>query len=167
MRNAAFWCFALPMAVMWFGMVGRATIPDIGWGVLVVSSAWWVFRRLSDVRLSIPRGRAGAWVRAFVAYVFGYVAFEIVRSTFRVFTKVLEPRLDLRPAILEVPVPGASKADLIMLAYGISLTPGQQLVDLDEDASVLYVHFLDAPDLEAARRSILDLYHRYLEGRLA
>ncbi len=167
MSNAAFWCFALLMAAMWFGMVGRATIPDIGWGALVVATAWLVFRRMSDFPLSLPPGRAGPWLRALAAYLFGYVALESVRSTFRVFAKVLDPQLDLQPAILAVPVPGASRAGLILLAYGISLTPGQQLVDLDEEARVLYVHFLDAPDLEEARRSILDFYHRYLEGRLA
>lgn len=166
MRNGAFWCFAVPMAAVWFGMVGRATVPDIGWGVLVIASGWLVLRRLSDLPLSLPPGQSGAWLWSFAVYLFGYVAQESVRSTFRVFAKVLEPELHLRPAILAVPVPCATRAGLILLAYGISLTPGQQLVDLDEEARVLYVHFLDAPDLEEARASILDVYHRYLEGRL-
>ncbi|MNY73739.1 putative monovalent cation/H+ antiporter subunit E [compost metagenome] len=60
-------------------------------------------------------------------------------------------------------LPEASRAALILLAYGISLTPGQLIVDIDSEAHVLYVHLLDAADPEEARQEILALYARYLK----
>lgn len=164
MRDVSFWWFALPVSGMWVAMVGRVGWADAVMGLMVVSSAWLIFRRLADFEVGIPRARAGSWLWGIGRYLLGYVAPEVVRSTFRVFGKVIAPRLELRPAILAVRVPSGSPAVLILLAYGISLTPGQQLVDLDETEHVLYVHFLDAPDPEAARQRILDLYHRFLEG---
>lgn len=164
MTDVSFWWFALPVAGMWFAMVGRAGAADSVMGLAVVSSAWLIFRRLADFDVRVPRARAWIWLWGISRYLAGYVAPEVVRSTFRVFGKVVAPRLDLQPAILAVPIPSSSPAVLILLAYGISLTPGQQLVAIDEAEHVLYVHFLDAPDPEEARREILALYHRYLEG---
>lgn len=164
MRDVSCWWFALPVAGVWFAMVGRTGMTEVVLGLLVVSSAWWMFRRLADFDVGIPRARAGIWLWGIGRYVLGYVGPEVVRSTFRVFGKVIGRRLDLQPAILAVPLPSGAPAAVILLAYGISLTPGQQLIEIDETAHVLYVHFLDAPDPDAARQGILALYHRYLQG---
>ncbi|MOA63001.1 Na(+)/H(+) antiporter subunit E [compost metagenome] len=60
-------------------------------------------------------------------------------------------------------IPEATRAGLILLAYGISLTPGEQIIDVDDERRILYVHSLDAPDPEAMRARILNQYDRYIK----
>jgi multicomponent Na+:H+ antiporter subunit E len=155
--------FGLLGAGVWFALVGRITWTDSLYGALVVFSSWGLLTRLSELKLNLPLHKTLVWLRGVGGYLLGYVSVDMVRSTFRVFLKVLSPHLSISPAILAVPVPGAPRAALILLAYGIALTPGQQIVAIDEANSTLYVHFLDAPDPEAAREAVQDLYCRYLK----
>lgn len=161
--NVGFGIFALIGAGIWFALAGRIGLKEAIYGTPVVLSAWGILARLSALRLHLPPGKALPWIKGVGGYLFGYVSLDIVRSTFRVFRKVLSPQLKIAPAILAVPVPGASRSALILLAYGIALTPGQLIVAIDEATSTLYVHFLDAPDPEAAREAVQDLYCRYLK----
>ncbi|GEM_PF-1306014 len=148
---------------IWFALVGRVGVRESVYGTLVVLSAWGILTRLSELNLSLPLRHTFPWLKGVGGYLLGYVSVDMVRSTFRVFLKVLSPRLHIAPAILAVPVPGAPRSALILLAYGIALTPGQQIVAIDETQSILYVHFLDAPDPDAAREAVIDLYCRYLK----
>lgn len=161
--NLAFWVFMTLGFGIWFALIGRFGPADALLGALVVFSAWGILTRLSELTLFIPPARALPWFKGVGGYLFGYVSLDMVRSTFRVFRKVLSPELRIAPAILAVPVPGASRSALILLGYGIALTPGQQIVAIDEARSTLYVHFLDAPDPEAAIEALQALYCRYLK----
>lgn len=153
------WLFLVLGMGLWLGLAGRAGAIDLALGAPVVLSAWWLYRSVSD-----PPQREGVPpLGAVLRYVIRYVAPEVLRSTYRVFRKALSPALALSPAIVAVQVPGASRADLILLAYGISLTPGQQIVKIDEEARTLYVHAMEAPDPDALTTHILAVYHRYLE----
>lgn len=161
--NAAMLLFFAAGLAVWWALVGRLTPVDAVLGALVVASAWAVSTRLSDFAAPLPMAAAWPWVGRVVRYFLGYVAGEVVISTWRVTAKVLSPRLDMHPAIVAVAVPGRSRLGLLLLAYGISLTPGQQIVAVDEARRVLYVHTTDAPDPEGARQRILAVYRRYLE----
>ena len=161
--NAGFWLFVVLGAGVWFALVGEIGGRESLYGALVVLSAWGILTRLSELKLFLPPHHALSWLKGVGGYLLGYVSMDMVRSTFRVFRKVLSPRIEIAPAILAVPVPDAPRSALILLAYGIALTPGQQIVAIDEANKTLYVHFLDAPDPEAAREAVQDLYCRYLK----
>lgn len=162
MNLAAVLFFGLGLGV-WFGLVGQAAPTDVALGALVVASAWGLLQRASAPRLVIGPRRWRAWVFGVGRYLFGHVSLEVVRSTLRVFGKVVRPTLHLSPAIVAVEVPGVTRAGLILLAYGIALTPGELIVDVDEDRGVLYVHAIDAPDPDALRARILGVYERYIK----
>ncbi|HEY9898567.1 MAG TPA: Na+/H+ antiporter subunit E [Pantanalinema sp.] len=161
--NVAFLLFSSAALLVWFALIGRADVPEWCLGAPVVLSAWGITQRLVDAPLRLAPSRALPWLRGAVGYLLGFVAPEIPRATLRVFAKVVRPRQDVQSAIIAVRLPEASRAALILLAYGISLTPGQLIVDIDSEAHVLYVHILDAADPEAARQEILALYARYLK----
>lgn len=161
--NLAPWIFMALGFGVFFALIGRFSPADALIGAIVVFSAWGILTRLSELTLVVPLRRALPWFKGVGGYLFGYVSLDMVRSTFRVFRKVLSPEIHIAPAILAVPVPGASRSALILLGYGIALTPGQQIVAIDEARSTLYVHFLDAPDPEAAIEALLALYSHYLK----
>lgn len=153
------WLFLLLAMGLWLGLVGRVTAADALLGLPVILSAWWLYHRVSDplahgISPSLPTvGR----------YMLLYVAPEVLRSTYRVFRKVLTPDLGLSPAIVKVEVPQATQTSLILLAYGISLTPGQQIIAIDEQTRTMYVHALDAPDPDAVSEEIAAVHRRFFE----
>jgi multicomponent Na+:H+ antiporter subunit E len=161
--NVAFLVFVLATAGIWFALIGRAGPPEWIFGAAVVLSAWWLFDRLSEFGNHVPASRAWAFFHGVGGYFLGHVVGDVVRSTFRVFREVLRARIDVSPAIVAVPLPEATPAALMLLAYGTSLTPGQLVVAIDEERRILYVHALDVPDPDAMRREITRLYHRYIK----
>jgi multisubunit Na+/H+ antiporter MnhE subunit len=68
----------------------------------------------------------------------------------------------LEPALLALAPPGASPESLILMAVGISMSPDQQVVAIDDRRLILYVHFMHAPDPEVLRQSLLEQHRRYI-----
>ncbi len=76
-------------------------------------------------------------------------AYDIVVANFHVARLVLGPNDRLRPVFLHVPLDLDDEFGVALLASMVTLTPGTVSVDLDEDASMLVVHALDAEDPQA------------------
>jgi multicomponent Na+:H+ antiporter subunit E len=161
--NVAAVAYVVVGFVVWFALVGRLGPVDAVFGALVVGTSWLLYQRVSELPNHIPVGRLRVWLFGLVRYLVIYVGLDMVRSTARVFTKVLQPPGHLAPAIVEVHLPDATRAGLIVLAYGIALTPGEMIVDIDEERRMVYVHSIDAPDPEALRARILGQYERYIK----
>ena len=75
--------------------------------------------------------------------------FELVKSSVNVAAIVLSPRRKLQPAIIAYPLDVKSDAEITLLANMITLTPGTLSMDVSDDRSTLYVHAIDAPDIDA------------------
>jgi multicomponent Na+:H+ antiporter subunit E len=65
---------------------------------------------------------------------------EVVLSALEVAQYVLQPSLDIRPAIIEYPLTVQTDREITMLANMISLTPGTLSMDVSADRSAIYVH---------------------------
>lgn len=161
--NYAYLVFLALGLIGWYALIGRLGPVDLAFGLAVVTSSWLLYQRLSELPNRIPPGKFRVWLVGVVRYLVIYVGWDMVRSAARVFAKVLQPRIEVSPAIIAVHIPEASRAGLILLAYGISLTPGEQIIDVDDERRILYVHSLDAPDPEAMRARILSQYDRYIK----
>ena len=95
---------------------------------------------------------------------------DIVASSLAVARVVVAPRRRNQPAIAAVPVDARTEWGVALFAYLVSLTPGSTCLHVADDRRTLYVHFLDAPDIEARSAATKRLYERWiiqLEGREA
>jgi multicomponent Na+:H+ antiporter subunit E len=93
----------------------------------------------------------------------GFGAFylwELVISSIRVAIDVLNPWLDVRPAVVRVPLAVRSDAEVTMLANLISLTPGTLSLEVEEGNRAIFVHAMDVADPDALRRDIHDALER-------
>ena len=93
---------------------------------------------------------------------------DLVASSLTVARIVLSPRGSNRPAIVAVPVDARTEWGVALFAYLVSLTPGSTCLHVADDRRTLYVHFLDAPDVEARAAGTKALYERRileLEGK--
>ncbi|HOG46245.1 MAG TPA: Na+/H+ antiporter subunit E [Anaerolineae bacterium] len=99
-------------------------------------------------------------VSSLVLYVIG----NILEANVQVAKRVLSPRLDLKPAVVAVPLRARTDLEVTLLANLITLIPGSVSVDISPDRSTLYVHVMSLDDPEEFKRSTRqDLERRVLE----
>ena len=141
---AAFWVF-LGSTLQWV-----AALP----GVLMAWALFWYSRRESDG--GVFRGSWTGWRNPFAA-VAGIVRYgwALAAANVRVARLIVDFRRPVRPAILKVYCGEMGDLERTIVANSITLTPGTITVDFSDDGRHLYVHVLEAEDVEAARRELL------------
>ncbi|MEM7622255.1 MAG: Na+/H+ antiporter subunit E [Planctomycetota bacterium] len=93
------------------------------------------------------RARASGYVRRTRATVelAAYTLKELAVANVRVAYCTLAPLSRLRPAVLAIPLePDATDAEITLLSCLITLTPGTLTLDVADDRSEIYVHFMYA-----------------------
>ncbi|BCX05426.1 MAG: hypothetical protein KatS3mg053_3364 [Candidatus Roseilinea sp.] len=72
-----------------------------------------------------------------------WLGIDIVRNGIRVARIVLDPRLPIRPGIIAIPAGMKTELGVALSAHAITVTPGEQVVEIGDDG-VMYTHCLDA-----------------------
>lgn len=85
---------------------------------------------------------------------------ELVLSSFAVFKLVIQPRLNINPAIFELETDLEQDWEITLLAALITLTPGTLVVGISDDQNKLYIHAIDFKDIEEAVSSIKNTFER-------
>lgn len=98
-----------------------------------------------------------AWA---AALLFGTFLYDLVAASLAVARIVVSPRRRHRPAIVAVPVDARTDWGVALFAYLVSATPGSTCIHVADDRRTLFVHFLDAPDVEARAAGVKALYER-------
>lgn len=75
---------------------------------------------------------------------------EMAKANIDVALRVSHPDLPINPGIVKVRTTLKSDTGLTFLANSITLTPGTLSVDVDREKGVLYVHWIDVKDKDAA-----------------
>jgi len=98
-----------------------------------------------------------------LAYVPAYVWAELKAHASVVYL-ILHPRMPIRPGIVRVPTELQSDFGITGLANAITMTPGTLSVDVSEEESSLYVHWIDvkAVEPEQTSRQIAGPFERFL-----
>lgn len=147
------------LAIAWAALTGRFEPTDLGFGfVLGYLVLWMVSRgwRSSHYFQKIPQ----------LIELTLYFLVDVARANLRLAATILSPRMDLRPAVVAVPLILKSEIAIILLANMITLTPGTLSLDISSDRQFLYVHAIQVSDIEQFRRQVLDGYERRLKELL-
>jgi multisubunit Na+/H+ antiporter MnhE subunit len=148
-------------SVTWFSLTGKADTKALALGLPVLLSAWALSEHLSDVRTRVPREKILSALKSFWAYLVLVVVPAVVQGSLFIARCSFGTK-QLEPALLALAPPGASPESLILMAVGISMSPDQQVVAIDDRRLILYVHFMHAPDPEVLRQSLLEQHRRYI-----
>lgn len=149
-------------------MTGALTPRGVGfaalWWVLAEGSAeaWWLGLAAVAVATAasvavLPPRRGAFHLQAAPGFV-GYFLWQSVRGGAQVAAMALRPRLDLRPAMVELSLALPPGAPRVLITAALGLMPGTVGVRLDGER--LKIHVLDErlPVMEEARK---------LEARIA
>jgi multicomponent Na+:H+ antiporter subunit E len=74
---------------------------------------------------------------------------ELIVSVIKVAWLAVQPKINIRPAIIAYPLTVTTDAQITLLANMITLTPGTLSVDVSEDRKTLYIHAIDMASREA------------------
>ncbi len=99
----------------------------------------------------------------FIKFAFRYLLIDEVKSHILVIKLGLSPKLSLKPAIVKIPIKSRSDYAVTMVSLAITNTPGTVVVDLTEDKSVLYVHWIYATKTEPqeAYKEVCEVFDAY------
>ncbi|CAG0929639.1 Na(+)/H(+) antiporter subunit E [Thermoflexales bacterium] len=120
---------------------------------------------LPPMQRSINVARLPGALLALLQYII-VLMIELIRSGLQVARIVLSPSLPIRPGIIAIPSGTNSELATALSAHAISVTPGELVVEID-DQGVMYTHCLDASQPEEARlfaqRQRHDLLRRIIQ----
>ena len=140
------------LALLWAIMLGSLSLLNLGTGFVV---GYLVLFSVGGGRSQYIR-RTNAGIRLFF-----YTCYEIVAANVRVAWYTVSSLKSLEPAVLGVPLDKEiTDGEVTLLSILVTLTPGTISLDLSEDRSHLYVHFMHVDDADAAIRSITQGFER-------
>lgn len=87
---------------------------------------------------------------------------ELVISSVIVVRTAFAPQVDVRSAIVAVPLDLETRLGVTIVANLVSLTPGTTSLHTSEDGRVLYVHALDALDEDAVINAIKTSFEKWV-----
>ena len=87
---------------------------------------------------------------------------QVFLATYHVATLVLARRVEVEPAVLAYPVTRREVDKVTLLGTLLTLTPGTQALDYDEEQGLLYIHALDARRREDVTDILIELERRLL-----
>lgn len=97
-----------------------------------------------------------AYVRK-VGQVVRFVLFalwEIFTASLALAWLIVQPRVQLRPAIVAIPLDAETDLEIASVASLLTLSPGTMSLDVSTDRRTLYVHTIDLDDADTFRREI-------------
>lgn len=144
----------LLLALLWASLIGPFTPTNLALGFVV---SYMLLR-------ACVRTRCGsAYSRRALALIFlaVYTIYELIVANVRVAYYTVSRLSALRPCVLAVPIrEGLSDGEITLLSSLITLTPGTLTLDIADDRSALFVHFMHVEDPKAAIAQIRDGFER-------
>lgn len=150
--------------LMWMLLNWKIDASYIIIGVLAAAFATYIISDLlgeSSLLFRDPRRMA--------RLIFVYVPLFLVgmlKAAVSVAFSILHPALPIRPGIVKVMTGLKTDRALTLLANTITLTSETLTVDIDRDAGVLYVHWVDvkAKDVETATQLIVSRFEPLIKS---
>jgi multicomponent Na+:H+ antiporter subunit E len=143
--------------VVWVLLWGTFTPLTLVGGAVVAALVLWAFPVRPLPHLTLRPGP--------LLGLLGFLALDLVRSSYEVSRETLRHGPRSRGAILELPLASTSDRVVALVAAAYTLSPGTLVVQIDHARSRWYIYVLgprDADGVERARRSALDVQRRVL-----
>lgn len=141
------------LALMWMFMSVSFTTATFVIGFLLGLFLLILMRRFFNERLYIFR------VWAVISLFFLFLK-ELFLSSVQVFVLILKPRMNIQPAIFEYDTVLKYDWEITLLSSLITLTPGTLVLAVSDDQKKLYIHAIDADDIDDAVKSIQDTFEK-------
>lgn len=98
-----------------------------------------------------------------VKFAFRYFLIDEVKAHLLLIKLSLSPKLDLRPAIVKMPIKTRSDYGITLVSLSITNTPGTVVVDLNKEKGNIYVHWIYAKTTrpEESYKEVCEVFDEY------
>lgn len=151
MRNFA---LNLVIAVMWLLLSGHPGVTTFFTGFAVGIGLLALFQPV------LPKERYFGRVVGAVRFALVFLREFLLANVDLLRTVLLHSRKSLDPNLITVDVRGLTRAEILLLSYCISLTPGSVTVQIEPDFQTILVHALNGRDPWQVRRQINDTFRQ-------
>lgn len=157
---------ALPMALVWIILTNQVSVWSFGIGYVLSFGIVLLLSRSRETPLNISPAKLPGQLWATLIYSL-FLTWDILQAGIDVALRVFGLR-PLNPGIIAVSTQDEEDSDVIdgLSAHGITITPGQLVVDFSEDRNTMYVHALDVdasvPELDPDQARRLRYFRRML-----
>lgn len=131
------------LVIAWCALWGQFSVANIVSGFVVAA-----------VVLNVGVGnavRGGIRPKPLARFI-AVVAVDLVQATIAVARAVLSRHELADEAIVAVELPPSTRRHFMLLICAITVTPGTAVVDADPDTGCMYLHVLDAGNVDSVRR---------------
>ena len=135
----------------WIALTGSLNLQELTVGAVVAAFVAMVSCELLFRRSMREKFEPKRWGYA-LAYVPAYLWAEL-KAHASVIYRILHPRMPIKPGIVRVPTALQTDFGITGLANAITMTPGTLSVDVSEEESSLYVHWINVKETEPEQTS--------------
>ncbi|WP_231183756.1 Na+/H+ antiporter subunit E [Haladaptatus sp. DYF46] len=138
------------LAILWLFVRGVALEPNRILGEFLIGLAFgmliaFMLRRFYTPETNVTRSvqalpYAGLYLIVFIK--------DLIMANLDVAHRVLLPSMPIEPGVVVVPLRVRTDGAITTIANSITLTPGTITMDYDEETNALYVHSIDATDVD-------------------
>lgn len=153
----------IPIWLVYLALTNNVQLSNLVVGLLLAAGVAYLIvpqKRPIDIR-RLP----GALV-ALVQY-FAILFYDLILAGIQVARIVLTPSLPIQPGIIAIDAECETELATALSAHSITLTPGEMVVEIDDDNAIMYTHVLDATQAAkhaaAAQRRRKNLLQRIFE----
>lgn len=144
------------IAFLWMFLSSSMTTTTFVIGYLIGLILLLVMRRFFPGRLYFE------WLWAAIKLAFLFLK-ELTLSNIAVLRLVIKPQLDIQPRFFAMPTDLKEDWEITLLSSLITLTPGTIVVHVSDDQNILYIHAINAIDVEEEIQSIKDSFERAIK----
>ena len=141
------------LALVWGAVSGSFSVPNLILGFLLGMLVLFLIREQAGTQNYLNRAKR-------VASLILLFLVELSKSSIRVASLALSPKLDLKPGFFAYELKTDRDNEITMLANLITLTPGTLTVDVSEDKKYLYIHAVSIDNLDDIRDDIENGFER-------
>ncbi|WP_340818560.1 Na+/H+ antiporter subunit E [Methanolobus sp. WCC4] len=152
--------YSAVLGLVWCFVHGTVNVNNFILGVLIAPFIIRPFKVLFPFDQDFSFGNAVKKIPAQIKFLYVLIV-EIIKANIMVAKIVLQPKIDIKPGIIAVPIDSKTDLGITAIANTITLTPGTLTIDVSDDRSILYVHAIDATDPEGIARSISEDLEKY------
>jgi multicomponent Na+:H+ antiporter subunit E len=145
--------YSIDLGLVWCFVTGNISIVNFLFGATISYVLLIPLRILYDNRMDHSLEVLILKIPSLIRY-FMKLAIEIMKASIAVAKIIIQPKINIKPGLISVPIRVKTYLGITTLANTITLTRGTLTVDVSDDRSTLYVHCIDIDDVEKIRDSI-------------
>jgi len=161
MKNISRWLYtAIIMFILWVIFTGKLDSEELIAGVVIsLVLALFTYRYFTEKGLLNLTPK-----KIFCGIIyFPYLFWEMIKANLDVASRVIHPKLPIKPGIVKIKTNMKSDLGKLLVANSITLTPGTFTLDIKDDT--LYIHWINVQttDTEEASKVISGRFERCLK----